>query len=151
MRFIAHRANLYGSNKLTENKPETINTAISLGFDCEVDVWFLNGTFWLGHDCPETMIDREFLETHKKWLWVHCKHLEALVVLKDDFNCFYHDKDVYTLTSKGNIWGNIGSPMNPLAIQVMPERAGVFSFNCAGICTDLPVHYKDIYMRTLNQ
>lgn len=151
MRFIAHRGNLYGCNKQTENKPETICAAIALGFDCEVDVWVLNNTFWLGHDYPETRIAREFLETYKEWLWVHCKNLEALVLLKNDFNCFYHDKDVYTLTSKGNVWGNIGSPMNSTVIQVMPEKSGVLSFTCAGICSDIPVHYKNIYMRTLEQ
>lgn len=151
MRFIAHRANLYGPNKQSENKQDTIETAISLGFDCEIDVWYLNNTLWLGHDYPETLTSYEFLEKHNDRLWVHCKNLEALLMLKTKFNCFYHDKDVYTITTKGHIWGNVGSPMNSQVIQVMPERAGVFSFDCAGICTDFPVHYKDIYIATLEQ
>lgn len=149
MRFIAHRGNLYGPNKQTENKPDTIVVAISLGFDCEIDVWFLNGTLWLGHDYPTTLISYEFLQQYADKLWVHCKNLEALLELRHKFNCFYHDKDIYTLTTRGYIWGNIGSPMNTEVIQVMPERAGVFSFQCAGICTDVPVHYKNIYITTL--
>lgn len=151
MRFIAHRANLHGPDTQTENKPETIDAAILRGFECEIDVWFLNGTFWLGHDCPDTQISYEFLQERHTMLWIHCKNLEALLVLRSEFNCFYHDKDVYTITTKGHIWGNIGSPMNSNVIQVMPEKAGVFSFDCAGICTDFPVKYESIYRQTMKQ
>lgn len=151
MKFIAHRGNLYGPQPNYENKPETIEKAISLGFDCEIDIWFLEGAYWLGHDYPETRTTYEFVFEKRKNIWVHCKNLDALLKLTSVCNCFYHDKDVYTITSRGDIWGNIGSPMNPHVIQVMPEKACVFSFECAGICSDFPVHYKNIYMGSLEQ
>lgn len=149
MLFIAHRGNIYGPNKNDENTIETIEHAISMGFDCEIDVWHLNGVFWLGHDYPQRIVEYEFLEKNTDRLWVHCKNLDALLHLRNHFNCFYHDKDVYTITTKGHIWGNIGSPMNENVIQVMPEKANVFSFDCAGICTDFPIQYRDIYIKTI--
>ncbi len=147
MRIIAHRGNVYGPDPSTENKPATIRKAISLGFDCEIDVWYINGQYFLGHDYPETPVTIDFLIFYSDHLWIHCKHIDSLVRLKDDFNCFYHDKDIYTLTSRGYIWGNINSPCHPLAIQVMPERSGTLSTNCYGICTDYPYRYSQVIMR----
>ena len=144
VKIIAHRGNTNGPNPATENKPETIEKAIVDGFDCEIDVWYVNGAYYLGHDFPETLIPIEFLELYSDYLWIHCKHLDSLIRLKNKFNCFYHDKDIYTLTSKGYIWGNINSPTHPLAVQVMPEKSGVFSTECFGICTDYPVQYMRI-------
>lgn len=144
MRIIAHRGNLFGPNRETENKPETIRDAIRQGFECEIDVWLIHGHYFLGHDFPEIQISFEFLEFFSEHLWIHCKHLDALVALKDKFNCFYHDKDIYTLTSRGYIWGNINSPCHPKAIQVMPEKSGTFSTQCLGICTDYPLRYARI-------
>jgi hypothetical protein len=144
MRIIAHRGNLYGPSPATENRPKTIRNAIRRGFDCEIDVWYLKGAYFLGHDYPETPIDFEFLVFYSERLWIHCKHLDSLVALKDRFNCFYHDKDIYTLTSRGYIWGNINSPCHSLAVQVMPEKSGVFSSDCFGICTDYPIRYSSL-------
>lgn len=143
MKFIAHRGNLYGPDAKSENKPSAIRKAIELGLDCEIDVWYLNGSYYLGHDYPETEIPYSFLEFYSEHLWIHCKHLDSLVQLKDKFNCFYHDKDLYTLTSRGHIWGNINSPTHLLAIQVMPEKGGVLSSKCYGVCTDYPFRYRD--------
>ena len=128
MILIAHRGNLYGPNPEKENKPDTIEEAINHGF-------------YLGHDYPETPITIDFLNKYVNHLWVHCKHLDSLVRLKDSFNCFYHNRDVYTLTSKGYIWGNINSPTHSQIIQVMPEKSETFSMNCCGICTDYPFRY----------
>ena len=143
MKIIAHRGNLRGPNPATENKPNTIRNAIEAGFDCEIDVWYIKGSYFLGHDYPETPIPYSFLEFYAEHLWIHCKHIDSLVQLKDLFNCFYHDKDIYTLTSRGHIWGNINSPCHARAIQVMPEKSGVFSSECFGICTDYPYRYID--------
>lgn len=144
MKIISHRGNRNGPDPTTENTPETIDEAIRHGFDCEIDVWKIGDTFYLGHDYPTTPIPLSFLQERTDKLWVHCKHLDSLIALKDSMNCFYHDKDLYTLTSKGYIWGNINSPCHALAIQVMPERSGCFSTECAGICTDYPFRYMPL-------
>lgn len=147
--FIAHRGNLYGPNKIEENKPETIINAIESGFDCEIDVWFID-KLYLGHDYPMYKINIEFLEKYKDKLWIHCKNLDALIYLKNlNFNCFFHDRDFYTITTKGHIWGNINSKMAKEVVCVMPELSytfadgdGTFSFDVFAICTDFPIHFK---------
>lgn len=145
MRFIAHRGNLNGSDKTTENTIDAIKQAISCWFDCEIDVWVIEDEVWLGHDSPDTKITTEFLDEYKDNLWVHCKNIYALVKFKDTYNCFFHDKDEYTLTSNGTIWGNINSPLQKNGIQVMPEMSNSFSWDCLGICTDYPIRYRDLY------
>jgi len=142
MKIIAHRGNLHGPDPSNENKPKTIMKALALGLDCEIDVWYIRGKYYLGHDFPETPVSYEFLDFFCEHLWIHCKHLDALLQLKDEFNCFYHDKDIYTLTSKGYIWGNINSPTHSQVVQVMPEKGGTFSPDCYAICTDYPFKYN---------
>lgn len=142
MTIIAHRGNINGPNPETENKEETISSAIACGFDCEIDVWRIDEQLWLGHDGPEYKTSIAFLTRYHDVLWVHCKNLDALIYLKDRFNCFFHDKDTYTLTSKGYIWGNIGSRMTPQTIQVMPEKSNTFAKECLGVCTDYPFRYS---------
>jgi glycerophosphoryl diester phosphodiesterase len=143
MLIISHRGNLRGSSPSTENTIDAIQNVIELGFDCEIDVWYKDNKFWLGHDKPENKVTIDFFIKHSSYLWIHCKNIEALIHLKDKFNCFFHDKDTYTLTSKGYIWGNISSPMTKETIQVMPERAKHEYQECLGICTDFPIHYND--------
>jgi hypothetical protein len=145
MRFIAHRANIDGPNRNTENTEDSIVSAVKLGFDCEIDVWYLSGDFWLGHDYPQYKTSLDFLLKYKAFLWLHCKHIDSLIQLKSGFNCFFHDKDIYTITTYGNIWGNINSPVVKDGIVVMPEKGSVFSFECAGICSDYILKYKAIY------
>jgi hypothetical protein len=133
--IIAHRGNVNGPDPETENHEETIVNAIHEGFDCEIDVWRVDDKLWLGHDGPERMTSLAFLTLYGSRLWIHCKNLDALIQLKDQFNCFFHDKDTYTLTSKGYIWGNIGSPTTDKVIDVMPTKK---NDNCLGTCTDFP-------------
>ena len=141
MRIIAHRGNLSGPDPANENREETIAAALAYGFDCEIDVWMIGGRLWLGHDGPDTETSMEFLLHNEPFLWVHCKNLDALLALKDRVNCFFHDKDLYTLTSRGYVWGNVGSPSTPQTVQVMPERSGGIVHVCWGVCTDYPLRY----------
>lgn len=148
MIFISHRGNLYGPNRDIENTEQSIRLAIDQGFECEIDVWFLAGSYWLGHDYPQYKTTLEFLDIYKTSLWVHCKNIDALVRLKDTYHCFFHDKDLYTITSRNVIWGNVDSEIVLDGIVVMPERATKFSFNCKGVCTDFPVLYRKLYDST---
>lgn len=149
MLIISHRGNIRGSSPNTENTTYAIEQAIGMGFDCEIDVWYQEDSFWLGHDKAENKVYVDFFNKHSCHLWIHCKNIEALIQLKDRFNCFFHDKDIYTLTSKGYIWGNIGSSMTKETIQVMPERAKHEYQECLGICTDFPIHYNDRFKMKL--
>ena len=44
-KIISHRGNLIGPNLLLENNPDYILSAVSMGFDVEVDVWYDDGYF----------------------------------------------------------------------------------------------------------
>lgn len=52
MKLIAHRGNIFGPNTENENKPEYILQTIQLGYDCEVDVHYIENEYYLGHDHP---------------------------------------------------------------------------------------------------
>ena len=103
MKLIAHRGLFNGPDLLLENKPEQIELAIKLGFDVEVDVWYINNALYLGHDYPAYEIPLEFLQ--RKEIWAHAKDLPALqYMLDNNVHCFWHEVDQRTLTSKGYIW-----------------------------------------------
>lgn len=121
MKIIAHRGLLEGPNKDTENSPEQIAKAQSLGFDVEIDIWMVGGEFYLGHDEPTYKTSIELLES--RGVWVHCKNLEALEFLsrKQYINYFWHQNDDFTLTSHGFIWTYPGKKLTANSIEVLPE------------------------------
>lgn len=141
MYYIAHRGNLNGRIPERENKPDYIMEAINAGYNCEIDIWLIDNILYLGHDKPETVVPFEFLMENKNYLWIHCKNKDALFkLIKCDMNCFFHDKDQYTLTSKLVIWGNINSELGN-CICVMPELfkdrlSDLDLLKCEGICSD---------------
>lgn len=141
MKLISHRGNLSGPNKNLENNPEYIKAAIELGFDVEIDLRYINGSWWLGHDSPEYPINLKELEKYKDKLWCHCKNFEALENLQNsDFNYFWHQDDDHTLTSKGYTWTYPGKDIGKNNIIVMPELfyevSTILSLNCWAICSD---------------
>lgn len=148
MLIIAHRGLIEGPNKEIENKPNTIQKALDYGFDVEVDVWFLNDSWYLGHDGPEYETNIKFLSNQK--MWIHCKNLNALSEITSQhvhINCFWHENDKYTLTSKGYIWAYPGQEtQSNKSIKVLPELHSSISKvqNCLGICTDYALRYKNI-------
>jgi hypothetical protein len=144
MILIAHRGNVSGPSNY-ENDPALVKDVLPW-FNIEIDVWSLNGQFFLGHYSPEHLVDQEFLL--QKGLWCHAKNLEALKVLKQlrVEHYFWHDVDDCTLTSSGYFWTFPGKPMCEHSIFVMPEvvlgKKGIVSFKpqqgIAGYCTDYP-------------
>jgi len=139
VKFISHRGNLEGSSPSTENKPERILKVLNSGYDVEVDVWVLEGQYWLGHDAPIYQIEKDFLQN--KQLWCHAKNLQALESLASlkDVHYFWHQNDDYTLTSRGFIWCYPGKKTLSNSICVMPEKSNypIDEISaCAGICSD---------------
>jgi len=117
---IAHRGNYAGRNIDRENHPFYIYEAWHKGFDVEMDVWYENEKFYLGHDKPMHFVSLEFLENDM--FWVHAKNIAALKQLwrNPKVNVFWHEKDDYTFTSQGFKWANAGM-MTFDGIAVMPE------------------------------
>jgi glycerophosphoryl diester phosphodiesterase len=81
MKLIAHRGNINGKINTRENTQLYIQEAIDKGYDVEVDVWYKDNKFWLGHDYPEIKTDLNWLLKRQDSLWVHCKNFKALTQL----------------------------------------------------------------------
>ena len=64
-KLISHRGNISGPNISLENDPTYILEALSLGYDCEVDVWLVKKELYLGHDEPTYKTSIEFLSSMK--------------------------------------------------------------------------------------
>lgn len=140
MKFIAHRGLIDGPDKFLENSINQIEMAIEKGFDVEVDVWYIENEFYLGHDSPLYKISGRFLK--RSSVWAHAKNIEALIEMKTQgFHCFWHQNDDYTITSNGFIWTYPGKAIKYPCVLVMPEWqslnfAGIDLTKCSAICSD---------------
>ena len=140
MRFIAHRGLFNGPDVNLENRPEQILLALKEGYDCEVDLWIVNGDWYLGHDRPDYPINKEWLD--KIGLWIHAKNLDALRWLtRTDLEYFWHQEDQFTLTSHNWIWTYPGNDLTMRSIMVMPEYTdktlnNTKNVQCYAICSD---------------
>jgi hypothetical protein len=149
MKLISHRGNI--NNKIIdeENKPEKILYCISKGYDVEIDIWLNNNKLFLGHDWPQYLIEEKFLLDNFSSLWCHAKNLNALkyMLSYNQINCFWHQEDDFTITSKRNIWTFPGKKLIENSIAVMPEKT---EYNLEelsksyGICSDNIEYYKNI-------
>ena len=142
MIYIAHRGNIRGPNPDQENHPDYLKTAIKEGYQVEVDVWFLDGVFILGHDHPQYEVHKSFFSN--KNFWVHAKDIKTLHALMTHGNlvhCFFHDKDDCTLTSRGWIWTYPGKQVFPNSVIVQKGLEAIPL--CYGVCTDYPLSFQD--------
>lgn len=145
--LISHRGNINGrGNDSWENHPDYINTALSEGYNVEIDVWIVNDKIYLGHDNPQYEIDFRWLRDRITRLWIHCKNIEAMIFFKDcgyKINYFWHQNDDYTLTSKHYIWTYPNKPILENCIAVLPELYPDWDIsNAIGICSDYISKYK---------
>jgi len=142
MIIISHRGNLEGPTN-SENHPSYIKNALELELNCEVDVWYTNGKYWLGHDEPMHEIEESFLENDK--LWCHAKNKEALenMIKNNKIHSFWHQEDDYTITSRGYAWVFPDKPLLKNSICVKPELGINGDLNkCHGVCTDYVLKYQ---------
>ena len=142
MILISHRGNLNGLS-VRENEPEYINESLVHDFDAEVDVWYVDGEFWLGHDRPQYQVEENFLENPR--LWCHAKSIDTLYKMTSNslIHCFWHQEDWYTVTSKGFIISYPGNAITSRTICMKPELIDDESASrCYGICSDYVLRYK---------
>lgn len=148
MKLISHRGNTSGKLENWENEPTYVNMAIQKGYEVEVDIWYKDGIFWLGHDKPEYGIQFRWLRDRAERLWIHCKNVDALAQLHEDnsgypFNFFFHANDDAVLTSHGYIWVYPGNTLSNQSIAVLPELFPEQDLSkCVGICSDYIENYK---------
>lgn len=155
--IIAHRGLLDGPDSGLQNHPVQITKALGLGFHVEIDVWYIDDTWFLGHDGPEHRIDLDFLTRNSDKLWIHCKNLDAFFKFKTDIghqlNYFFHDTDAVVFTSKNLVWTYFGKreTMHHSSVCVMPEVNYEWdeivqmtnNNSWCGICTDYPRKLKE--------
>ena len=115
-----------------------------LGYQVEADVWYDKG-WWFGHNEPQYKVpNRNFLYQ----FWCHAKNLEAMERMSLRpymYHYFWHDKDDYTLTSRGFIWTYPGKALGKKCIAVMPELSQWDDLSmCAGICSDFVRKHKKV-------
>jgi hypothetical protein len=145
MILIAHRGNVDGRFEARENEPAYIDEALARGYDVEVDVWYHDRNFYLGHDQPQYGIAFGWFVSRLANLWIHCKNVEAVVFFKDTkhgFNYFWHETDTLTLTSHNYLWVYPGKQPIENSIAVMPEYNNDAVARCLGICSDNITYYE---------
>ena len=147
MILISHRGNINGRIEEAENRPDYIEDTIRLGYEVEIDIWVIEGTFHLGHDEPQYPVSLNWLYERKDKLWIHCKNIEAIEwfsSLYGTYNYFWHDTDTVTLTSKNYIWAYPGKQPIKNSIAVLPELFNDNTINCLGICSDFIQNYVSL-------
>ena len=146
MILISHRGNISGPNPEQENLPEYIAEALKQGYDVEIDVWFKDNKFMLGHDEPQYEFPFELIDQAYPKLWIHCKNIDALSKLNEldpngsKVNYFWHENDLGVLTSKSYIWStnliNNGILVMPEVFNTEPIKTTI------GVCSDYIEKYK---------
>lgn len=141
MKLISHRGNILGPDLENENSLPYINTALNKGYDIEVDVWFLENQWYLGHDFPKYAITLEFLLNTR--IWCHAKNNLALTNMME-FNVpnyFWHETDKFTLTSSGYIWTYPGNEVGKRSIEVIQDNS-IPNKEVYGVCSDFVGRYE---------
>jgi hypothetical protein len=146
MKLISHRGNLNGPIPERENHPDYIYEALQAGYDVEIDVWWVDGKFKLGHDKPQYDFPFDLLSNFYNKLWIHCKDMESLSQLNEldstgtKLNYFSHENDLGVLTSRNYIWSTSAYKRG---ILVMPEFFGSDpTEDTLGVCSDYIINYK---------
>jgi hypothetical protein len=145
MKLISHRGNIDGKNVEKENTLSYIKTALSKGYDVEIDVWYVEDKWYLGHDKPQHKVKFDFLASDG--LWLHAKNGDALYHLLQDRSCnvFWHTDEDWVLTSKKYIWTYPNKFLYPNSICVLPELGYNGDIKaCKGICSDFISRYEKI-------
>lgn len=148
MKLIAHRGLTHGPNKDLENSESSVKLCLKAGFDVEVDLWFVENKWFLGHDLPQHKTTVDFV--FQSGLWIHAKNFEAAEQLARmhksaniSLNYFWHDNDDRTLTSFGYWWTYPNKPLSQHSVAVMPEWHLPVSdikqclrWKCHAVCSD---------------
>jgi hypothetical protein len=143
MKFISHRGNLTGVYPEKENSPAYIQEALDAGFDCEIDVWYIDGKLLLGHDAPTYTTTVEFLQDNR--LWCHAKNAEALeFMLANNIHCFWHENDQRVLTSRGYVWTYPHKQLINNAVIVVLDKEINYEFisRAVAVCGDYVQSWK---------
>lgn len=144
MKIISHRGNINGIVPEKENRPSYIDCSIQLGYEVEVDIRYIDGLFYLGHDTPEYEINNVWIELRKNNIWFHCKNSEAAYQLSllNNIKYFCHSIDLFVLTSTNHIWVHDLSMTTNNSIIPLLDLNSLRNYqnykHVYAICTDYP-------------
>lgn len=144
--IISHRGNIDGPNKSLENTQEYIKEAAKK-YRVEIDVWYQDNKFFLGHDSPGEEVDKLFLMSDA--FLVHCKNFEAFVELRkfSMTEAFFQHEDDVALTTKNRIIFHSKITPKELSQDDYQVFLGPSDGSFNGICsvvTDYPSTYNCI-------
>ena len=77
MILISNRGNISGCNPLLENTPDYIDSAIKLGYNVKIDLWYRDSKFFLGVEAPETEISWDWITDNLEYLWIQSMDTET--------------------------------------------------------------------------
>ena len=141
-RLISHRGNVLGPNPSKENHPEYILNALK-NYDVEIDVWFENKNFYLGHDVPKYEVSKLFLFNEK--FIIHAKSLETFLELEkySDLEVFYQNQEdvVVTTQSRKVFHSRHTSPLNDQRGNIWIDLQAKQSFEIFGILNSVLTDY----------
>lgn len=154
MTIYAHRGNIDGPQPDKENSPAYIEQCIGQSFYVEIDLRYINGSLFLGHDYPQYAVTTEWLIKHSLWLLIHAKDAAAARFLHNtQFHYFCHKSDPFTLTSSGAIWTHdLSIPFTPecivpvLTIELMTLFKHKLTM-ASGICTDFAIAAREMTLK----
>jgi hypothetical protein len=149
MKIISHRGNVNGRVPQEENNPSYVESAIRMGYDVEVDVSSIDGTFYLGHDEPQYEVTSYWLNASP--IWCHAKNKDALShLISIGAHCFWHETDRFTFTSRGFVWAYPDNFISGGVTVVLssPQDANIPS-DLYGICTDYSLPWSEITDRNI--
>ena len=141
--LISHRGNVSGPNPNKENHPDYIRKTLKSNYNVEIDVWYIDETWFLGHDKPQHEVNFDFLLN--PYLWIHAKNGDALFELlkHHEITSFWHTDEDWVLTSDREIWTYPGKKLYSDSICVLPELGYDGDITkCRGICSDFIENYK---------
>lgn len=142
MKIISHRGNLNGRDPTRENSPKFVIEAVERGFDVEVDVWFVDSKYYLGHDEPQYEVTIDWLKGLP--LWCHAKNEQSFSQMLDTgLHFFWHETDRFTLTSRGIPWC-FPNNYHKNGVTVVKQSPSELKLDTEvfGICTDHPIEWK---------
>ncbi len=134
--ILSHRGLIEGPDSNLDNNPKYIKQLLSKGVFVEVDVWYLNDQYYLGHDFGKYKIEESFL-MHPS-LYCHAKHFDSFYKMLQNhrIHCFYHTDEDFVLTSHFRIWQANYNNLSPLTIVVDTTKNPDYNAKCYGICCD---------------
>lgn len=155
MKFIAHRGLYLGRNEqhpYPENSPRLIELAFDLDFHAEIDLRYINGRLYSGHDHGDHRISEEWLYNYKDRLFCHAKDLVTAYYLFENhsqIHSFFHDNDQMALTNHGYYWQfSCSKHYHKKSIAVLPETCypeHIPPDYVYGICSDQIAIYRNKY------